>query len=325
VGNNVYGCVKQLYVLKKKNRQMKILLSIGGWTWSTNFPAAASTTITRSTFAKTSVTLMRDWGFDGIDVDWEYPSDATQAANFVLLLKAVRSELDAYAAQYAPGYHFLLTIASPAGPSNYNKLNLKAMSDVIDSFNLMAYDYAGSWDAYAGHQSNLYPNPGNPLSTPFSTQTAISDYIRAGVPSKKIVLGMPLYGRAFENTDGLGKPYSGVGGGSWENGIWDYKVLPRPGATELLDSVAGASYSYDSGSRTLVTYDTPAVVRNKVSYIKNMGLAGSMFWEASGDRTDGNSLISTTWNVLGGMDSGPNLLSYPNSQYVNLAAGMPGS
>ncbi|KXH44042.1 glycosyl hydrolase family 18 [Colletotrichum salicis] len=327
IGTNAYGCVKQLYLLKKANRRMKVMLSIGGWTWSTNFPAAASTPGGRTLFAQSSVKIMKDWGFDGIDIDWEYPADATEAANMVLLLQAVRSELDSYAAQYTPGYHYLLTIASPAGPSHYNALNLKAISDVIDAFNLMAYDYAGSWDANSGHQANLYPNPSNPSSTPFSTDAAVNDYLAAGVPAAKIVLGMPIYGRSFEQTNGIGQPFSGIGSGSWENGVWDYKALPKAGATELYDATAVASYSYDSAAKELISYDTPAVVRTKVSYLTGKGLGGSMFWEASGDRTDSGSLLVTSFNALGGtgtQDQSLNQLSYPNSQYDNIRAGVPG-
>ncbi|KAI0442716.1 endochitinase [Xylaria telfairii] len=321
VGTNAYGCIKQLFKLKKTNRQLKVLLSIGGWTYSPGFAAAASSDATRQTFASSAVQLVKDWGFDGIDIDWEWPANDTDANNMVSLLSAIRKALDSYSAQYASNYHFLLSVALPAGPDNYNKMKLSQMNAAgVDQFNMLSYDYAGSWDTTAGHQANLYSDPSHPTDTPFSTDAALKAYIAAGVPANKIVLGLPLYGRAFENTNGLGQSFSGVGSGSWENGIWDYKVLPRSG-TEIYDSVAGASYSYDSATKELVSYDNVDMVKRKVSYIQSKGLAGSMFWEASGDRTDSGSLISAAFNAQGGsgsLDKSQNLLSYPNSKYDNI-------
>lgn len=296
------------------------MLSIGGWTWSTNFPAAASTDAGRKNFAKTSVTLMKDWGFDGIDIDWEYPADATQAANMILLLKAVRAELDSYAAQYANNHHFQLSIAAPAGPEQYNRLKLAELGQVLDHVNLMAYDYAGSWDTKSGHQANLYHS--NPDSTPFNTDAAVKAYIKGGVPANKLVLGMPIYGRSFQQTNGIGQPFSGIGSGSWENGVWDYKVLPKAGATVKYDSVAQAYYSYDANTKELITFDTPEVVQKKVSYLQSLGLGGSMFWEASSDKKGQDSLINTSKRSLGSLDTTDNWLSYPNSKYANIAKGL---
>lgn len=105
-----------MFKLKQANRQLKVILSIGGWTWSSNFAAASSTEQTRTTFAKTAVELMKDWGFDGIDIDWEYPTNEEEANNMVLLLQRVRDELDFYAKEHAHNHHFELSIAGPAGP-----------------------------------------------------------------------------------------------------------------------------------------------------------------------------------------------------------------
>ncbi|RYO77214.1 hypothetical protein DL766_009343 [Monosporascus sp. MC13-8B] len=324
-GTNAYGCVKQIFKLKKANRHLKTVLSIGGWTLSTNFTAVATSPSARANFAKTAVKIMGDWGMDGIDVDWEYPASSADGENYVKLLDAVRAELDRYAEKYAPGYHFLLTAATPAGSQHYNNMNLPEASKRLDYLYLMAYDYAGSWDNKTGYLDNLYPSIKNPAATPFSTEKALNDYFDFGIPSEKILLGMPVYGRAFENTDGPGKPYRGVGNGSWEAGVYDYKVLPQPGAEEFHDEQVGATYSYDSAKRRMVSYDTPDMVREKVGYLQSRGLAGSMFWEASGDKTGAGSLIGTAFDAQGGsawLDSCQNLLSYPGSAYDNIRKGL---
>ncbi|KAJ6783291.1 hypothetical protein PWT90_02198 [Aphanocladium album] len=324
---NAYGCVKQLYLLKKQNRNVKVILSIGGWNWRANFPAASSSAETRKTFAQSAVELMKDWGFDGIDIDWEYPSNDTEAQNMVLLLQAVREELDSYAAHYADGHHFLLSIAAPAGPEKYKKLRLADLGKVLDYINLMAYDFAGSWSNYTTHNANLYANPQNPNATPFNTEDAVKAYVSEGIPANKIVLGMPIYGRSFQQTEGIGKPYNGIGEasfgqGSWENGVWDYKALPRAGATVTCDDTAKGCYSYNANTQELISFDTPSMISTKVEWLKGNGLGGSMFWEASADKKGSDSLIGTSRQGLGSLDGTQNYLHYPNSTYDNIKKGM---
>ncbi|KAI0008245.1 family 18 glycosyl hydrolase [Xylariaceae sp. FL0662B] len=325
-GTNLYGCLKQLNLLKRKNRNLKVLLSVGGWTYSSNFRQPASTPQGRAAFAHSCVELIRNLGFDGIDIDWEYPQSAGEAADFVALLQAVREAMDAYSRTLPRPYHFELTVACPAGPQNFQKLNIPAMDRLLDFWNLMAYDYAGSWDQIAGHQANIFPSAQNPRSTPFSTTAALNYYTSHGVAPDKIVLGMPLYGRAFQNTDGPGYSYSGIGEGTWENGVHDYKKLPLPGSEERIDRAAGASYCYHPGTRTMVSYDTVEMARLKTRFVRDWALGGAMWWESSADKEGPESLIANVVGGLGGpqgLDHTKNCVDYPHTKYDNLRAGFP--
>lgn len=179
------------------------------------------------------------------------------------------------------------------GPQNYEKMRLEPMDQYLDFWNLMAYDFAGSWDSCAGHQSNLYPSTSNPASTPFSALKAVEYYKSQGIAGSKLIIGMPLYGRAFASTDGPGSQFSGTGEGSWEQGVWDFKALPQMGAKEHLSNEVTASWSYDPEKRLMVSYDSQEIAERKATFIKNEGLGGAMWWESSADKPGDRSLIGT--------------------------------
>ncbi|KAJ0167563.1 Endochitinase 1 [Colletotrichum tanaceti] len=322
-GNNAYGLVKQLYLKKMANRHMKVILSIGGYTYSPKFAPVAANDTLRANFVSSAVNLVADWGMDGIDLDWEYPNTTETNVDCVKMLTELRRGLDDYSAKHAQGYHFILGFAAPAGPQNYQAFNLGAMDKALDFWSLMAFDFAGPWDNTTGHQSNVFGNKANPLSTKASIDRAIDDYASGGVAPGKINLGMPLYGRAFSKTRGLGEPYSGVPNGTLgQPGIVLYKDLPRPGSEVRFDEKAMASYSYDDDARELVSFDDRKSARFKQAYIKKKNLGGAMFWEATGDKSGCESLVRNMAAGLGRLEESPNLLSYPVSKYDNIRNGM---
>ncbi|RKF65522.1 Endochitinase B1 [Golovinomyces cichoracearum] len=317
-GVNLYGCLKQLNLLKRRNMALKVLLSIGGWTYSANFAGPASTAVGRKKFADSALNLLLNYGFDGLDIDWEYPKSSTEAQNFVALLQICRETMDAYACTLSYEHHFELTVACPAGLNNCSIIDISSMDRYLDFWNLMAYDFAGSFSSATGHHANLFASCSLPASTPFNAKEAVEYYKKNGVCSKKIVLGMPLYGRAFEQTNGLGEPFSGIGEGTWENGIYDYKVLPFPGSEEQCDDEACATFSYDPAKRRLISYDTVQMAEMKAKWIKNESLGGAMWWESSADGNDEKSLIKTVVQELRCLESSQNCIEYPRSRFENL-------
>ncbi|KAF6760385.1 glycoside hydrolase family 18 protein [Ephemerocybe angulata] len=314
-GTNLYGNLKQLYLLKLQKRNLKVLLSIGGWTYSQSghFGFVTSSSA-RDTFVADAIKLVEDYGFDGIDIDFEYPSDSAQGqglADLVTLLRAGLTKLSVLKKDATP---YLITAAVGAGPSGYSNLNIPQLNRDLDYWNLMAYDYAGSWLTYVDNQANVYGG----ARTGFSTDVALTYYLNHGASANKINLGIPMYGRAYENTNGLGQSYSGIGPGTIEAGVYSYKALPIAGAQVVENNTDVTSYSYDSSKREFVSYDTPNIVRTKATYANNKGLAGTMFWELAQDKTGSLSLVQTSADTLGALDDTQNHINYPSSKFANL-------
>ncbi|KAG8711791.1 hypothetical protein FRC11_001828, partial [Ceratobasidium sp. 423] len=185
-GNNLYGNFKQLYLLKQKNRSLKVLLSIGGWTYSQaghfNFITDASA---RATFISSAISLLEDNGLDGIDIDYEYPAAGAQAQGYVSLLSELRTALNSHATKKGETNLYQITAAVPAGKSNYENLLISQMDPSLTFWNLMAYDYAGSWSTTSDDQANLY----GPTNSDTDTDTAIKYYTANGATTSKIVMG----------------------------------------------------------------------------------------------------------------------------------------
>jgi len=316
-GNNLYGCFKQFYLLKQANRNLKVLLSVGGWTYSQeNQFAFVTDASARATFVSSAVKLLDDNGLDGIDIDFEYPTAGAQATAFASLLSELRTALDSYASSKGDKVPYQISVAVPAGAQNYVALQVKDMDQSVDIWNLMAYDYQGSWSNSSGNQANLFPDG---LETPpVNTDDAVKWYLANGVTAAKMAMGIPVYGRAFEMTEGLGKSFTGIGPGTWGPGVYDYKALPFAGATVHENSTSGSSFSYDPVSKELVSYDTPNIAKQKAQYVISKDLGGAMYWDLSSDKTGADSLIGTVASTFGTLDQTQNHLNYPGSQFDNI-------
>lgn len=314
-GNNLYGCLKQLYKIKLANRNIKVMLSVGGWTYSQDgHYGFVTNAAARTQFVSSAVQLIEDYGFDGIDLDFEYPSSAEQGAGFGALFTELRSALNSLQSRKGDATPYEISAAVSAGQDNYQYLNVNTMDAALTYWNLMAYDYSGAWLTTVANQANLYPDGYNNVST----TAALDWYTSHGATLSKIVMGVPLYGRAFEETGGLGQSFNGIGPGTSEAGIYSYETLPLSGATVYENSSSVASYSYDSSKREFVSYDTPSIAKTKAQYVASHGMAGTMFWELSTDKIGADSLVGTTHGVFGTLDTTQNHINYPNSKWDNI-------
>jgi chitinase len=290
------GNFNALSKLKAANPSLKTMISIGGWTWSQNFSTAAANDQSRKDFVSSCVTFMKQYKFDGIDIDWEYPVSGglfggtpADKQNYTALLSEFRSELDTQGINDG-GKHYDLSIAAPAGPSIIPNLEVDKISRSLDWMNLMSYDYHGGWDPITGHNAPMTVGAKD-TARGFSITDTVDAYLTGGFPASKLVLGVPFYGRGWENVgsadSGLYRTGTNANVGTWEKGVFDYTDIRKnylPTMTRYWDSEAKVPYLYDSVRKLWISYDDPQSMKVKTDFIKAKGLGGAMIWELSGDR-----------------------------------------
>ncbi len=292
------GHFGQLIKLKQQHPDIKTLISVGGWTWSKNFSDVAASDTLRKSCARSAVEFVVKYGFDGVDLDWEYPVQggdniphrANDGDNYILLLKELRTALDAQGEKDSKEY--VLSIAGASDANFIANCKVAEMMKFLDYINVMTYDYHGTWDKETNHNTPLYADSGNP-----SVASTIENYIAAGVKPADLNLGLAFSGKGWINVtdpDGSGLYKSGTapssagyGNGTFEAAVFDFwdiaeNYVGKNNYVRYWDDVAKVPYLYNGS--TFITYEDEESIGYKADYVKKMELGGTMFWEFSYDK-----------------------------------------
>jgi chitinase len=308
----------RLVALKAGNPDLRLMVSVGGWTRSNRFSDMAADPVLRAAFVDSALVFLRNERFDGIDIDWEYPADngagcpagetcerPEDKRNFVALARELRAALDA--AGREDGKRYLATIAAGADGRFLAKDDptgtwLRDLAASLDWINLMSYDYHGSWERVAGLNAPLHRDPADPVGT--NAEASVKRLLDHGIPPGKITLGIPFYGKGWAGCapgpagDGLYQPCTGMAQGSADE-TFDFAYLTERGYlardgdgkytraglgfVRHWNAAARVPYLYDPAGGVFITYDDEASVQAKVGLVKEFGLRGAMFWEIGAD------------------------------------------
>ncbi|OBA27809.1 glycoside hydrolase, partial [Hanseniaspora valbyensis NRRL Y-1626] len=282
----------------KEQKKFKLIMSIGGWSQKNNFSNLSKKTEHLNNFIDSCINLVLSNGFDGIDIDWEYPTKKKDIDTYIEIFKRLRARFDKLEQEIFSNKQkkikkekwFYLSTAIPCDEEVLSKLDLKKIEPFVDCFNLMGYDLSGEWSEYTAYHSNLFDDPNNKDSSSVDSVVKYMLY-DLKLSSQKIILGMPLYGRSFtnvkiQNSKIIGVPFKGVDNDFDKDspGIWPYSAIFDLKYTFYYDEKLVAAYVYNEKKKHLIVFDDYNCIGKKAEYIKKMNLGGGFFWEANGER-----------------------------------------
>ena len=284
--------------------KVRVMLSIGGWEDSGNFSQVASDSVKLSTFAKSCVNCIKKYGFDGIDIDWEFPcyvphnGTPQDKQNFTFLLQSLRTALDEL--EESTGKHYLLSAALPNAPVHIANIEVKKVAKILDFLNVMTYDYHGAWDPISGYNAPLYASSWEDsiLTVDGSFKLYHQTY---NVPASKINLGVPFYGRAYSNCIGPNTPHKGPAVDVFPNeGVGTYyeilKVIKL--FKRCWDDKAKVPYLISDSKKIFVSYDDEESIGYKADYVLKNHIRGVIIWQITGDylRNRETPLLNVIYN-----------------------------
>ncbi|MHA4806524.1 glycosyl hydrolase family 18 protein [Flavitalea flava] len=284
--------LRRLVALKSQNPSLKILISIGGWKWSKNFSDAVLTDASRKLFAETAVSLVSRFRLDGIDIDWEYPDligDSNvyrpeDKFNYTLMFRSLRIGLDSL--RQITHNTYQLTTAVGASENFISHTEMDKAQQYLDYVNIMSYDFREGTDSISGHHTNLFPSSSEE-GEKRSSDKAVRQFIQAGVPEQKIVLGIAFYGHGWQMQTADNKGLFRKAIGPYRAGGFTYlkdSVIGRNGFVRYWDKKAKAPYLFQEQDKIFISYDDEQSVLEKCRYTKKNNLGGVMFWEYMSDK-----------------------------------------
>jgi chitinase len=249
----------------------KILLALGGWGQSEGFPGMTSHHIKRTIFIKRIVKLCKRWRYDGIDINWEFPSNVIEKENLTLFVKELREKFDTINPSWL--------ITMPVSSSNWfgQWFDFDALIEYIDWFSIMAYDFHGGWTDHAGHNAPLY-QPNHEQDGSVQTSLYYLNTTRK-IPLSKLLLGVPFYGRQFNAANLYESSTDG-------NTLFTYTEIVSKidsGWIYYWDNLSKVPYISNSEKTKLITFDDTLSIRLKVEFAKENNLAGLMIWALGQD------------------------------------------
>ena len=254
---------------------VKMILSLGGWGNCAGFPGMSSTDANRTRFIGQLVDFCKTNAYDGVDIDWEFVSNAEEEANFVLFVEALGAALKAQ----TPA--LLLTMAATSGNYYGRWIDYERLADDFDFIGFMTYDYHGDWSDHSGHNAPLYPWGGDTCGSLDETFA----YGRSRqVPLNKLLVGLPFFGRSFDCA-GLGLPFTTSEGWSYK----DVADLPVTEWTLVWDDTAQVPYMRRPDGTKIISFDNMSSISLKCQYVKDKQSAGVIIWELSEDYRAGTS------------------------------------
>ncbi|MBO4667400.1 MAG: bacterial Ig-like domain-containing protein [Bacilli bacterium] len=277
-------------VLKwRRDYKMRVLLSIGGGA-SGGFSAAVKDEEARKKFVDSIMAVIKEYDFDGIDMDWEYPgwsglADSTpyDVQNFSYLLRDLRAAMD----EYKEGLLLTAAVISSSADKFYQP---KELNKYLDYLNIMTYD---------GNNSGLATHHTKPYGSGYSAKNAIDLWINAGFDAKKIIIGAAFYGKICELETPVSNPQDALGKPAKAPSTITYTTihnnyLNNPAFKECYDAASGAYFLSDG--KYFITYDNFESIVSKANLIRDYDLAGMMFWDYGSDAT--GQLLSAVYSGI---------------------------